>query len=322
MQREHLPNLLIAGVPKAGTTSLFAYLAQHPAICAASEKEPGYFMHLRDGVAPRMSIEEYAALFDCPAHVRYRMEATARYVFGGRALIEAVERTLPESRVILSLREPVERLWSAYWSQSYSRRLQDNALRDGLDPEFDSFLARCEAVRDGLVEPSRGDPDWVALRLFQGGHYADWLEAWLDAFGPRLRVVFFDDLRADAEGVTRELLAWLDLDAGVPIDVSVRNRTVSPRSHRMHAAAAFVRRVTSLRTRAPRLDAILTRMYERVNTTRGAPRPLDPETRQRMRRLYEDSNSAVARLLIARGYAQLPGWLRPAEESAEATRRA
>jgi hypothetical protein len=44
-----LPNLLLAGVPKAGTTSLFRYLEQHPDICSSSDKEIGYFNPLRHG---------------------------------------------------------------------------------------------------------------------------------------------------------------------------------------------------------------------------------------------------------------------------------
>lgn len=312
-----LPNLVIAGVPKAGTTSLFDYLAQHPQVCPSTEKEPGFFMHLRDGMAPRMSLEEYAALFaGCAGDERYRLEATVRYFFGGQPLIDALRATLPDPRIVICLREPVERLWSAYWSQTYSRRFQNNPLRDSLDPQFESFLTRCEAVQAGRAEPQRGDHDWVALRLFQGGQYAQWLEQWLDAFGPHLQVVFFDDLRADAEAVTRGLLGWLDLDPDVPLDMTIRNRTVTPRSSSLHAVAQVVRRATRLRTRAPRLNAALTRLYERVNTTRGAPRVLDAGTRERMAALYEASNRQVARTLGERGYADLPGWLTGSRTSA------
>lgn len=319
--RDGLPNLLIAGVPKAGTTSLFEYLAQHPDVCPSREKEPGYFMHLRDGVAPRMSLDEYVALFaGCQRDVAYRMEATARYFFGGRRLIDGILATLPDPFVVVSLREPVQRLWSAYWSQTYSRHLHTGELRHGLDPDLDSFLSRCEAVSHGLVEPARGDPDWVALRLFQGGLYATWLGDWLDAFGPRLRVVYFDDVRSDPAGVTRDLLAWLGLDSRVPLDVTARNRTVSPRSHALHRAAQVIRRATGLRARAPRLDAALTRLYEQVNTTRGARQPLDERTRRRIHALYADSNRTVARTLRDHGYRALPGWLEAAGAGAEASR--
>lgn len=316
--RDTLPNLLIAGVPKAGTTALFEYLAQHPEICPSREKEPGFFIHLRDGLAPRMSLAEYVDLFaDCPREVTYRMEATARYFFGGGRLIEGILATLPDPHVIVSLREPVERLWSAYWSQTYSRRMQAGEIRNGLDPDLDSFLARCEAVSRSLVEPTRGHPDWVAMRLFQGGLYADWLRDWLGAFGPRLRVVFFDDIRSDPAGLTRNLLTWLELDSRIPLDVGVRNRTVSPRSEALHRIAQLVRRTARLRTRAPRLDATLTRLYERLNTTPGARRALDEHTRQRIHGLYAESNREVARTLREHGYTSLPTWLHSTHDRAQ-----
>ena len=49
MTEPRLPNLVIAGVPKAGTTSLFNYLAQHPDICPSDVKETRYFEPLRYG---------------------------------------------------------------------------------------------------------------------------------------------------------------------------------------------------------------------------------------------------------------------------------
>ncbi|MCA1600865.1 MAG: sulfotransferase domain-containing protein, partial [Acidobacteria bacterium] len=111
-------NLLLAGVPKAGTTSLFEYLGQHPDICASAYKGPGYFSPLRRGEA-LPSLATYNQNFAHCKGQRYAMEATPGYCYGGRRLVEGIERTLDEPNIIISLRDPVDRLWSSYtWQRS------------------------------------------------------------------------------------------------------------------------------------------------------------------------------------------------------------
>jgi hypothetical protein len=100
----HLPNLLIAGVAKAGTTSLFRYLAQHPDVCPSDVKELRYFSALRYGedMAP---LESYSAHFAHCEGQRYRMEATPGYYAGGRLVADAVDDLLPGARVLVSFRD-------------------------------------------------------------------------------------------------------------------------------------------------------------------------------------------------------------------------
>ena len=116
MRKGRIADLVIAGVPKAGTGSLFAYLAQHPDICASDEKETGYFNHYNPQrhTGPVPPLEEYARHFAHWKGERYALEATPTYSYGGRPVISAIRSVLGQPKIIISLRDPAERLWSAY----------------------------------------------------------------------------------------------------------------------------------------------------------------------------------------------------------------
>ena len=108
-----LPNLIIAGIRKGGTTSLSHYLGQHPDICSSELKKVGYFLPLKYG-EPTESLDSYAAHFDHCGSARYRMEATTGYFLGGASIACSMTELLPDARVLIVLREPVDALWSHY----------------------------------------------------------------------------------------------------------------------------------------------------------------------------------------------------------------
>lgn len=110
------PNLFIAGTPKAGTTSLYRYLAQHPAIYMTPEKEPHFFDDaFRDtepGTEARQQAREaYLSLFDDASDERYRGEATPGY-FAKPGVFERIADRCTEPRFIVSMRDPIAAIHS------------------------------------------------------------------------------------------------------------------------------------------------------------------------------------------------------------------
>ena len=105
------PNLFIAGVPKAGTTSLFHYLALHPDVFPSSRKEPGFFhpFKIKDMDS---NLEAYKKFFVGYSGQKYAMEATPGYFYGGKESATAIDNYSPESKIIIVLSNPVERLFS------------------------------------------------------------------------------------------------------------------------------------------------------------------------------------------------------------------
>jgi hypothetical protein len=140
-----LPDFLIAGVPKAGTTALHAALAPHPDLYLSRVKEPKFF--LSDGPPPATGgpgdlqtyqqhvwrQADYEALFD-PAPPATRLgEATPFYLYDLEAH-DRIRKLVPDARLVLLLRDPVDRAhsnWTHLWNA-------------GLEPESD-FLTACRA---------------------------------------------------------------------------------------------------------------------------------------------------------------------------------
>lgn len=305
MSSTRLANLVIAGVPKAGTGSLFAFLAQHPDICGSDEKETGYFnsYNPRRHTGAPLPVETYARHFAHCAGERYALEATPTYCYGGPPVIEAIRTVLDRPRIIVILRDPAERLWSAY---TFQRSLGTLA---GID-SFEQYLQ--------VVQASRRDADALVprdgLSGLYIGFYADYVGDWLDAFGDDLRIVFAEDMRRDPRAVVTDLCRWLGIDTGVvaSFDLGARNVTAHPRSTRLARAANVARRTgRRLGFPPPALRARLRRAYLRVNSGGQLAERFEPELRRRVEDIYRESNEATAKLLTAHGYTDLPAWLNP-----------
>src|SRR3954447_19600184 len=107
MSNGRIADLVIAGVPKAATGSLFAYLAQHPDVCGSDLKETGYFNHYNPqrSTGPVPPIEDYAPHFAHWAGARYASEAPPPSAYGGRPVISALRTVLGKPKIIISLRD-------------------------------------------------------------------------------------------------------------------------------------------------------------------------------------------------------------------------
>lgn len=112
-KNSNLANLIIAGVNKAGSTSLFHYLSVHPEICGSKDKETCYFLPLlyNQSIAP---IEEYKKQFEHCEGKKYRLEATPAYIFGGEKIARTIYNTLGDVKIIIILKDPVDRMVSFY----------------------------------------------------------------------------------------------------------------------------------------------------------------------------------------------------------------
>jgi hypothetical protein len=297
-----LPNLLLAGVTKAGTTSLFSYLAQHPEICGASLKEPEYFSRL---VYPDATLEppaEYERYFRHCRNERYVLEASANYWYGGPRLLAATEKMLGRPRYIISLRDPVERFWSDF-TYMHSKRL--------LDPDMSvhAFLDRCLELRstgDDFTETGR------RFRTLSTGFYVEFLGDWLAQVGDRSRIVFFEHLTTEPIAVVGALLEWLDLDpAGAErFDYSERNQTINHRSARFQRLAySGAARVSNSLRHHPRAKDLMAGVYYRLNSAGARDESLNADVRARLGELYADANRQLRKELHAYGYQRFPAWI-------------
>lgn len=296
-----LPNLIIAGLGRSGTTSMFQHLVEHPDVCGSKKKETSYFVPAIYG-RPVAPIETYRALFDHHDGERVIAEATPGYFIGGRTVAELIDRTLgPEVKVVLSLRDPATRLVSFY-NLCISRLLLDPTMT------LEQYVDMCEhssSVRETRDESSE------KYQGYYGGFYADVLADWFDVFGDRLRVVFFERLEVDTQGFMTDLASWVGIDPGFYAHRSfeVQNASRGYRFAMVHRLANAVsdRAEFALR-RHPKLKNVLRKGYLRLNSSApstGGPAGL----RHRLEATFADSNARTRTLLESHGYTELPPWL-------------
>jgi len=295
---EPLPNLVIAGVEKAGTTSLFNYLGQHPDICASLVKELGFFLTEKRASNYMVSFEDYARQFSHCQGERYRLEASPAYVSSGISIAREMKQTLDRPKVIVTLRDPTARLWSAYRFRRSQGHLEEQPR---LELAIDHWQRR-------TAEPS----GTLTRSPLSVGRYADYLGDWLAELGDDLMVVFAEHLAADPADVTRRICRWLDVDDTVAyhLDYTSHNATFTPRSRLLARAAYRSRRYTNWWLRkAPPLRAALRGAYGMINADNRTTERLDPAQAAFLDDYYGESNAALAGLLKDAGYEQFPAWL-------------
>ena len=197
-----LPNFLILGAQKAGTTALYAYLRWHPHITGPAFKEVSFFdRHYGRGE------RWYRAHF--PARRRPLVgEASPSYLFHPLAP-ERVRALVPEARLIALLRNPVDRAFSHYHHEVALGREQ-LSFEDAIDREEDRMRGELERM---IREPDYFSHAWWNYTYLARGRYAEQIERWLGVF-PRdqLLVLFTEELSARPAETYRTVLGFLRAD--------------------------------------------------------------------------------------------------------------
>ncbi len=296
-----LPNLIIAGVNKAGTTSLFSYLGQHPAVGTSAVKETCYFLPPRYGRAIE-PLDVYEAQFAHCGDRPVRVESTPGYFAGGDPVARAIHDTLPHDvKLVLIFRDPVSRLQSFF-------QFKKSTLELPADMSLAQYVQRCRSFDPQEIRRQENN----AYFGIAGGEYAAYLPTWLDLFGrQRIHVTFFEHLRDRPRDVLRELFTFAGLDAGFAdrVDLTIENRTTNFRFAGLQRAALRLNERGERFWRShPRLKRSLRRAYYALNG-RAFDVEADDATLADLRGYFEPWNARFADQLRAAGYTGLPGWL-------------
>ena len=293
------PNLFVAGVPKAGTTSLFRYLALHPDVHPSNPKEPGYF-HPFKIKEMDSGLEAYQKCFSGHSGQRYAMEATPGYFYGGKKSADAINNFSPESKIIFVLRNPVERLFSFY---KYKKSLGhiDGKLN------FGTYVDECKNIPDTQSIQKDNYDFWAIV----GGNYASLLSEWHNVFGNRLKVCFFDDMVKDEPKFIEEICKWLDLDKSEIDDsrTKVQNKSMIYRSQGLQrVATSFDRRLSGVWYYFPWLKWPFSGIYNLLNA-KPHTETISDSLRAELTQYYQEDMDKTSDFLKERQIENLPGWL-------------
>jgi hypothetical protein len=279
-------DIFIAGAQKAGTTSLKNYLGQHPKVCTHRQMEMGYFYHdyaynLGYGTA-------YCRYFGhCQEEGCVVLAKNVAVMYDSIA-IERLHEHNPCIMLVLVLRNPVDRAYSAYW---YARQMGYEDI-----PDFD------EAV---WLSPDR-HRDPAAQRncaYLYRGLYVNFLQKMLSVFPNQSLVIFrFESLKNDPVSMCKQIFKRIGIEAIVP-DVHMRHNPASaPRSH-------LIAKMLFQPSRLPRVKGILRKLVPAGvrdqmrevlttwNTLDMTPPPMNPKTRLKLIEFFKPYNQELNHLL-------------------------
>jgi hypothetical protein len=197
-----LPDFLILGAQKAGTTALYAYLREHPQITGPSWKEVSFFdRHYVRGEA------WYRGNFPNTLRTRGGLvgEASPSYLFHPLAP-ERVAALVPEAKLIALVRNPVDRAFSHYQHEVALGR-EPLSFEDALAAEDQRLLGEEERM---LADPAYFSHAWWDYTYRARGRYAEQVERWLGQFQrERLLVLPSEDLLREPERAHAQVLEFL-----------------------------------------------------------------------------------------------------------------
>lgn len=206
---EKLPNFLIVGAGKSGTTSISKYLSEHPDIyMPPHHKEPRFLVHenipykkaeneqcaIQYYERTVRTLEEYRALFDGVKNERAVGEASMAYLNSPDLAIRRIRELLGEVKIIIILRQPADRAFSSYMHQ----------VRELNEPySFEAALEReAYRMRENYIP---------GYEYASKGFYHRDVKAYLDAF-KEVKIILFEDLQNSPETVMRDLYQFLGVD--------------------------------------------------------------------------------------------------------------
>ena len=137
-----LANFVIGGTEKAGTTSVFVYLSEHPEVCAASKKETDFFRGQFTGNTAQDRLN-YAKYFDrCNTENSVVMEASPGYLGEAELVAPRMHSMIPDAKILFILRDPIDRLYSLY-------NFHVGKLNIPGEVSFQDYVKRCFAYERG-----------------------------------------------------------------------------------------------------------------------------------------------------------------------------
>lgn len=241
------PNFLIVGAAKSGTTSLYEYLSQHPDVFMPPNlKEPHYFCYKDTIVDFRgpgkrypsinksaiTSLDAYLDLFLGSEGYIARGEASATYLYWPQSASN-IAAFNPDMKIIITLRNPVDRAYSAY---NHLKRL-------GLEPVHS--LQEAMDLEEERIKANYG-PMW---RYAAMGQYAEQVEAFRKHFpDDQIKILIFEDFVRDKAQHIKDILDFLGVNSAIEVDLEkVSNESFVPDEgkifHRVLASENFAKNI-------------------------------------------------------------------------------
>lgn len=272
-----LPNCILNGVAKSGTTSMYHYLKCHHQIFMSERKELNYFTPPRTTsdlsrkvLKPISSAEEYESYFVGSENFKIRGEASPSY-FSTPGSAANIKSKIPNAKFITTLRNPADRAFSGYLMN-----IRGNTAIKG---DSDAFSK---------------DKHWVKLGL-----YYDRLREYYDLFSPaQIKIVLLEDLRSDKKKVLEDVFEFLSVDNNYNYEShnKIHNAGKLPKNMLLHN---FINNNTFIKkTVRPKIPVSIKKYAKKLESVNyKKPETMSDELRSQLNQYYKDDIDKVQALI-------------------------
>lgn len=277
----HLPNFIIIGSAKAATSSLFHYIAQHPEVSVSKVKETNFFAWDPKGMGfpaewdkdqhhefPATDLNSYASLFECPESCKAIGEASPVYLDSPLAALK-IRETLPQVKLIVSVREPVSRIFSDYKMQ----------------------------VRFNLTTESLEAATQPGKQLYELGFAGRGLKRFYDLF-PREQIlaIRFEDINDDLLGTLHKVWEFIGVDPFYKPEF-IERQNVAPKTNLRTQVVTSGWTSWGFKLLDPILKGPLRSASKQVAALlKRQPIVVPPAIRKRLQEAYREDSQLVAEL--------------------------
>ena len=290
-----LPNLIIAGAPKAGSSSLFHWLAAHPEVYGAPCKETFYFID-RDSSLLRPEanynlhgIEGYQAFFpNCPEDAKIVLEATPHYIYQQTAL-DFFAKCETQPHVVFLLRKPAKRVFSSFsFVQNNLARLDSNLT---FEQVTELMLDETGELAKNLDYPADSFfYEWLNTQLPNNCYY-DFIARWAERFpSEKIHIILFEEMVADPQATLMKLATSVGIDADFYRDFYFEKRTQTVAIKNRFTHELLMKLAPFLGT--SKIRELLKSLYFKFNTT--PPKPAAETSLERLEAYFQPHNQKLA----------------------------
>ena len=222
-------DFFIVGAPKAGTTSLYHYLEEHPEIEMSSQKEPDYFSDIplqKQGMyygKNRINtLDKYESLFAQKEGVIYG-EGSVSYLFYEN-VAEDIKKYNPNAKIIIMLRNPIDRAFSHYL-MDYRLGLVSDSFEDIINKK--SKYKNAHLFYQQYIEVSE---------------YAKQIQRYCNVFSTdNLLLIDYEDFKEDVAGTVGLVYDFLKVSTEFTADINTKHNTFTmPKNKGIRFIYSFV----------------------------------------------------------------------------------
>jgi len=280
---QKLPDFIIIGAQKSGTTALWKCLRKHPEIFMPEEKEINYFKSDENNYAK--GIDWYAGFFKDSKDEKSIGEASPRYLFYPD-VAEKIHRFNKDIKLICILRNPVDRAYSHYWHN----------VRDGLED-----LSFKEAVDREKERIKESDYNYRAYSYISRGFYYDQIRHFLDYFDiTQIHFIIFEELIKHPAEIIEKTLEYLNVDTSFIPKMDHVNQASALKYpliyRRIRSKSDYMLDIVREKTSYAIRDKI-SRLLRKIFTNKGKYPRIDPKLRKYLERIFNEKNRMLSQLL-------------------------